>query len=120
MTKHDYEEFVRTAADMINKRNAQVYVMLFKINDQYTGFKPNIKIRRKKGKIPSKERDEELMGVLNEAHEFLKSKGITLLFCFTYLNEGGAIIHLTEEGVLEQEKFLDMSKKTGLKKHLIA
>lgn len=111
MKKYTNEDLARTAAAIINQHNATVNTMLIKIKDQYFGFQPNIPPQKKLFPELSDERSEELMMTFQAAYEFLSVHGATLLVCFTNLNEGGAIVHLSKEGYAEREMVMAQLEK---------
>ncbi len=111
MKKHTNEELARTAAAIINQHNATVNTMLLKIKGKYYGFHPNIPPQKKRLPKLSEERSQELMMAFQAAYEFLSAHGATLLVCFTNLNEGGGIVHLSEEGYAERETAMAQLQK---------
>lgn len=96
----EYQSIIKSVLAPLDKHNASVRAMMFKIGEKFYGYKP-IKSYSPKSNINiTKERHEELALEFAKIGVDFSKQGIEIIFCIMTLKEGGEMMFVPETSLL--------------------
>lgn len=111
--ENKYRNIIKSVVAPLKKHNASVNAMMVKIGEQFYGYDPIKKYKKKSGKNLTKERERELEIEIFRMDSELSTHEIEMLLCFICLKEGGAMLCVSESATNYKIDAMDTIQKMG-------